>query len=249
METTTPEIEKIVGHSFRNRALLEEALTHRSRAQESSTPLHNERLEFLGDAVLGLIVGERLVEIYPSASEGQLTKLKGYIVSAANLVEVGRALELGKFLRLGRGEDLSGGREKKTLLVDGLEALLAAIYLDGGIAAAQRFCRQHILTETALAAAAGHSEAGNFKSALQEWLQQRRLPTPSYDVVRQSGPAHARRFHIELRVGTLFTSRAEGPTKKSAEQAAAQAALDHFQQEALASRDEQIVETPDTGRP
>jgi ribonuclease-3 len=245
MDTTTPEIERIAGHSFRNRALLEEALTHRSSAQESATPLHNERLEFLGDAVLGLIVGERLVEIYPAASEGRLTKLKSYIVSAANLVEVGRALDLGKFLRLGRGEDLSGGREKKTLLVDGLEALLAAIYLGGGIEAARRFCRRHILTETALAAA----EADNFKSALQEWLQQQRLPTPSYKVVRESGPPHDRRFHVELRVGTLFTSQAEGSTKKSAEQTAAQAALEHFQREAQALRAEQIVETPDAGRP
>ena len=249
MDTTTPEIERIAGYSFRNRALLEEALTHRSRAQESATPIHNERLEFLGDAVLGLIVGERLVEIYPVASEGQLTKLKAYIVSAANLVEVGRALDLGKFLRLGRGEDLSGGREKKTLLVDGLEALLAAIYLDGGIEAARRFCRQHILTDTALAAATGQSEAGNFKSGLQEWLQQQRLPTPSYKVVRESGPPHDRRFHVELRVGTLFTSQAEGSTKKSAEQTAAQAALEHFQREALALRAEQIVETPGAGRP
>jgi ribonuclease-3 len=229
MDTSSTPIEDLIGYRFADRALLDQALTHRSHTQEAAgVPPHNERLEFLGDAVLGLVASENLVARFPDAAEGQLTKLKAYLVSAASLEIASRALGVGRYLHLGRGEDLSGGREKRALLVDALEALIAAVFLDGGLAAAQRFCEQHILTAAAFEAAAQHSETGNFKSALQEFLQQRKLPKPSYHVVRESGPDHNRKFEIELRVGDLFSSRAEGSTKKSAEQEAARLALDHF---------------------
>jgi ribonuclease-3 len=229
MDTSPTSIEDLIGYHFADRALLEQALTHRSHTQEAAEiPPHNERLEFLGDAVLGLVVSENLVARFPTAAEGPLTKLKAYLVSAANLEIAARALDLGRHLHLGRGEELSGGREKKALRVDALEALIAAVFLDGGLPAARSFCEQHILTEEAFAVAAHHSESGNFKSALQEFLQQQKLPKPTYHVVRESGPDHNRTFEIELQVGSLFSSQAEGSTKKSAEQDAARLALDHF---------------------
>ncbi len=245
MDISPTSFEELIGYRFGDRALLDQALTHRSHTQESAeVSSHNERLEFLGDAVLGLVVSESLVARFPAAAEGELTKLKAYLVSAANLISVARRLELGRFLHLGRGEELSGGREKKALLVDGLEALIAAVFLDGGLPAARRFCEQHILTEAAFEAAADHSESGNFKSALQELLQQQKLPSPSYRVVREAGPPHSRQFEVELRVGSLFSSRAEGSTKKSAEQSAARLALDHFLAQQKPPLDSQIDETP-----
>ena len=250
MDSDSAALEGIIGYRFRDRDLLHQALTHRSRAQEDAQPpLHNERFEFLGDAVLGFLVSESLVRQLPDASEGQLTQLKAYLVSGAHLLRVSRRLGLGDFLRLGRGEDLTGGRGKKALLVDAVEALLAAIYLDGGIEPSRRFCEEHILTAAALEAAAGHTERGNFKSALQELLQRERLPSASYHMVREIGPDHKRRFIIELRVGSLFSSRAESTTKKSAEQEAARLALDHFQASPQAAAEDEIVETPERDGP
>jgi ribonuclease-3 len=249
MDTSSTSIEDLIGYRFGDRALLDQALTHRSHTQEAAeVPPHNERLEFLGDAVLGLVVSENLVARFPGAAEGQLTKLKAYLVSAASLEIAARALDVGRYLHLGRGEELSGGRQKKALLVDALEALLAAVFLDGGLPAARRFCEQHILTAAAFEVAAQHSESGNFKSALQEFLQQQKLPKPMYHVVRESGPDHSRKFEIELRVGGLFSSRAERSTKKSAEQEAARLALDHFLAQELPLKS-QIDETPNRNGP
>ncbi len=244
MDTSPAPIEDLIGYRFVDSALLDQALTHRSHTQEApEVRPHNERLEFLGDAVLGLVVSENLVGRLPGAAEGQLTKLKAYLVSSANLEIAARSLDLGRHLHLGRGEELSGGREKKALLVDALEALIAAVFLDGGLTAARHLCERHILTESAFQAAALHSDSGNFKSALQEFLQQQKLPKPEYEVVREIGPDHIRRFEIELRVGGLFSSRAEGSTKKSAEQEAARLALDHFLTQTPPPRG-QIEETP-----
>jgi ribonuclease III len=223
-------LQDIIEYRFRTSAHLHHALTHRSHAQESPVEKpHNERLEFLGDAVLGFVVSERLIDRFPSYAEGKLTKIKAYLVSAANLVKVAQELDLGSYLYLGRGEELSGGRGKKALQVNTLEALIAAIYLDGGLDAAARFVDRVILTPEAVALADLNFEAENYKSTLQELLQGEKLPAPAYRIIEEAGPPHRRTFTVELLVGDLFRAAAEGSTKKAAEQEAARIALQHFQ--------------------
>jgi ribonuclease-3 len=219
-------LQDVIEYRFEVEDHLRHALTHRSHAQESPDEKpHNERLEFLGDAVLGFVVSERLTVRFPTYPEGKLTKIKAYLVSSANLVKVSRDLDIGCYLFLGRGEELSGGRAKKALLVDTLEALIAAIYLDGGLEAAERFVDRVILTEEAIALADLNFEADNYKSTLQELLQGGKLPAPSYSVIEETGPPHKRTFTVELTVGDLVTAKAHGSTKKSAEQKAACIAL------------------------
>ncbi len=225
----TPALEERIGYRFGDPGLLEHALSHRSHAQEASGDRpHNERLEFFGDAVLGFIVSKSLMDRFPSYTEGQLTKLKAFLVSAAHLVEVARRLSLGESLLLGIGEERSGGRDKKALLVDTLEAVIAAIYLDGGLEAAREFVERQVLTDGALREADENLEIDNFKSALQELLQGRKLPTPCYQIVSQSGPPHRRTFTVELRVGKLFSAAAQGSTRKAAEQETARQGLEFF---------------------
>jgi ribonuclease-3 len=223
-------LQDVIEYRFRTSAHLHHALTHRSHAQESPVEKpHNERLEFLGDAVLGFVVSERLIDRFPAYPEGKLTKIKAYLVSAANLVKVAKDLDLGSYLYLGRGEELSGGRGKKALLVNTLEALIAAIYLDGGLDAAARFVDRVILTSEAVGLADLNFEADNYKSTLQELLQGEKLPSPVYRVIEEAGPPHRRTFTVELLVGDLFRATAEGTTKKAAEQESARIALGHFQ--------------------
>ncbi len=234
-------LEKRIGYGFRAPECLQQALTHRSYTQESpEAQPDNERLEFLGDAVLGLIVSERLIAAFPGYPEGRLTQLKASLVSAVNLVEVARRLQLGDYLYLGRGEELSGGRQKKALLVDALEALIAAIYLDGGAQAAAEFVDHSILSEEAIAAADHNLEAHNYKSALQELLQASKLAPPKYRVIDEAGPPHHRTFTIELRIGDAFLGQAEGSTKKEAEQEVAR--------QALAQLRDRLEETSSTDR-
>lgn len=239
-------LQDVLEYQFEATDHLRQALTHRSHAQESpdDTP-HNERLEFLGDAVLGFIVSERLIDRFPDYSEGKLTKIKAYLVSSANLVKVARELDIGSYLYLGRGEELSGGRAKKALLVDTLEALIAAIYLDGGLEAAEHFIDRVILTEEAVALADLNFEADNYKSTLQELLQGAKFPTPSYRVIEEAGPPHKRTFTVELVVPDLVRTTAQGSTKKAAEQKAACAALQQVRkslpQQAEASAQSQSV--------
>jgi ribonuclease III len=222
-------LQNVIEYRFRSLAHLQHALTHRSHAQESPIEKpHNERLEFLGDAVLGFVVSERLVDRFPSYPEGKLTKIKAYLVSSANLVKVSQELDLGAYLYLGRGEELSGGRAKKALLVNTLEALIAGIYRDGGLDAAAQFVDRVILTPEAVQLADLNFEADNYKSTLQELLQGEKLPAPSYRIADEAGPPHRRTFTIELRVGELFRATAEGSTRKAAEQEAARIALQHF---------------------
>jgi ribonuclease-3 len=173
-------LQEVIEYRFRAIAHLQHALTHRSHAQESPDEKpHNERLEFLGDAVLGFVVSERLIDRFPAYPEGKLTKIKAYLVSSANLVKVAQDLDLGNYLYLGRGEELSGGRGKKALLVNTLEALIAAIYVDGGLEAAARFVDRVILTPEAVSLADLNFEAENYKSTLQELLQGEKLPAPT----------------------------------------------------------------------
>jgi ribonuclease-3 len=238
-------LEAALGHSFARRELLERALTHSSHAHESDpTPddlrpasqRDNEQLEFLGDAVLGFVTSKALFELFPGYHEGQLSKLRAHLVSARHLQLVAEQLELGKYLRLGRGEEKSGGRNKSALLVNALEAVLAAMYLDAGLEAPRAFILGRIV-EPELARL-GAEPAGSYpvtdhKSALQELLQARGRPQPVYALVKEEGPEHKKTFTVEIRVaqgnGTKeLRARATGTTKKAAEQNAARKALDRL---------------------
>lgn len=227
MRSDLEALEEAVGHRFADRSLLVRALTHSSHAYEKSQePLSdNEQLEFLGDAVLGFLISESLVLRYPAFREGRLSILKNFLVSATHLHEIAQAVDLGEFLLLGRGEDLSGGRVKKGLLADAVEALIAAIYLDGGVEAARKFVVERVLGAGAEVERTLEAPFTNFKGALQEAARTMNLPAPRYTVVSEQGPPHARRFLVEVRVGSDLSAQAEGESKKAAGQLAAQAVL------------------------
>lgn len=216
------ELEQQLGHRFADPALLDRALTHSSRAHEdsSATPSHNEPLEFLGDAVLGFLVADLLHRQDPDADEGSKTMARAALVSSASLARHASALGLSELIRLGRGEEKTGGRRKTALRADAYEAVVAALYLDGGIEAARRFVERDL--GPALAAAAG---ARDFKSALQERLQARGDPLPEYVVVEETGPAHRKGYLVECRVLGRTAGRGEGHSKKEAQQQAARQAL------------------------
>ncbi len=239
MRAEIETLEQRIGYRFTSPELLRRALTHSSLANEtragSGTPMSdNEQLEFLGDSVLGFLVAEALVRRNPAYSEGDLSRLKAHLVSAAHLHGVARRLDLGSCLELGRSEEMSGGRAKKTLLVDALEALIAAIYLDGGPEPARTFVSAYVLDAPPFA----DEDAGtdiqpaitNFKSALQELAQSRRLPQPRYTIVRERGPEHSKVFTVEVRVGKEWNGQAEGRTKKLAAQRAARAVYERLLQ-------------------
>jgi len=227
-ETLGP-LEVRIDYHFRDLGLLEHALTHRSRAHEDASGgvIDNESLEFLGDAVLGFVVADLLFKRYPRHSEGYKSKVKAGLVSSAALARLAEAIDLGRYLLLGRGEEKTGGRRKHALLADGYEALIAAIYLDGGIEAAQAF----ILSQFApLVASAGEEAADaryteDWKSALQERLQAKGLGLPQYRLAAVEGPDHRRVFDVEVLVGGVAHGRATGRSKKDAEQQAAREAL------------------------
>jgi len=228
-------LEERIGHHFRDRELLERALTHSSHAHEretvASVQADNEQLEFLGDAVLGFVVSRLLFERFPDFHEGQLSKLRAHLVSARHLAGVARRLELGQFLRLGRGEERSGGRSKSALMANALEALLAAVYLDAGLDMAHQLIRQIIFEPELelLGQEPGGVHPTDHKSSLQETLQALALPSPRYGVVREHGPDHRKVFTVELRIRSAEGEqvyRAEGSTKKEAEQDAARQALE-----------------------
>lgn len=224
-------LESELGHDFSNRALLLRALTHSSHTHETlgrENGFDNETLEFLGDAVLGFLVSARLVEAYPHYPEGKLSKLKAHLVSAAHLVDAARLLRLGEYLQLGRGEELSGGRSKRALLVNALEAVIAALYLDGGIEVARRLVDRFVIGDRLSGAEPKEDFLEDYKSALQEFLQAAKLPQPKYLVVKERGPQHHKIFTIEVRIGNDFSAQAEGPAKKAAAQEAARLALEFF---------------------
>jgi len=224
-------LEAAIGHVFRDRELLERALTHKSHAHEQNGDLagaphdtsgDNEQLEFLGDSILGFVASEYLVRRNPDAPEGRLSKLKAHLVSAAHLHEAAQKLGLGTYLFLGRGEEMSGGREKKALLADALEALIAALYLDAGIVPAQAFIEKCVLSLFDDAQDGHMSAATDHKSALQEMAQALKLPPPRYVIVAEEGPEHVKTFTVEVRVGKDWVSQAQGTSKKTAGQKAAQ---------------------------
>ena len=238
-------VEERLGYVFRDRSLLERALTHKSHVHERSherwliaggvglaaqdngrrVPQDNEQLEFLGDAVLGFVVSDCLVRRFPDFPEGRLSKLKAHLVSATRLYEVAQELGLGEFLFLGRGEELSGGRAKRALLSDAVEALIAALYLDGGLEAVQKFIEARVIGSWFSTGPGQEAAVTDFKSALQEMAQALKLPAPRYSVVAESGPEHLKVFTVEVRLGKEWASQANGYSKKSAGQKAAQQVL------------------------
>lgn len=232
-------LEKRLGHTFSRRALLERALTHSSAvpelraagAEESGNGARardNERLEFLGDAVLELLASEYLLATFPEWSEGQLSKSRARIVNAGSLEAAARRLRLGEHLRLGRGEEKTGGREKQTLLADAFEAVVAAIYLDAGLEAARELLRR-VLFEQTLEERGERISESDRKSALQEFLQGRGRPPAEYRLAGESGPDHQKVFVIEVWVDGERMAQGEGSTKKEAEQRAARSALEQLE--------------------
>ena len=253
--TKTPA--SLFGYVFQRPELLTWALTHRSLAYESnaeslpSPSADNEQLEFVGDAVLGLAVAEALFRRFPSSREGELTRLRASLVSRRHLAEVAARIDLGALLLLGRGEDHSGGRKKPAILANALEAVIAALYLDGGLPAARAFIDRHIiepaLPDLHLALQAGDTFSGaigDHKSALQEHLQAAGFGQPHYVLTDQSGPDHQKRFRVEVRIndnagGFRALAESEGATKKQAQQEAARLA---FQRLLTESRDLQTIQ-------
>jgi ribonuclease-3 len=224
------ELQQRIGYRFKDRGLLEHALTHRSRAAEdvSGGVYDNESLEFLGDAVLGLVVAESLFRTYPDYTEGQKSKIKAAVVSTHSLARHAEAIRLGDHLLLGRGEEKTGGRFKQALLADAYEALIAAVYLDGGLTAAAAFLEREL--SPAIAAGASQDVVGmDYKSALQERLQASGRALPEYRVASASGPDHRKLFTIEVVVDGEILGTATGRAKKEAEQEAARLALQQIQ--------------------
>lgn len=235
-EADRTALETVLGHRFRSPRWLECALTHSSHRPElggaptgrgEAAPGDNERLEFLGDAILGLVVSRFLIETFPDWREGQLSKSRAQLVSSRALYHAAQRLDLGRYLRLGRGEEKTGGREKQAVLADAYEALVAAVFLDAGLDAAGEFVQRSLLEE-ALREHGLELGLPDHKSALQEWLQARGQGPAEYHVVREEGPDHRKRFWVEVAVGRQTLATAEGDNKKQAEQSAARLAIEHL---------------------
>jgi ribonuclease III len=230
-------LEEALGHRFANRALLEQALTHSSFARESTEPAaDNEQMEFLGDAVLQLVASQELYQRFPAYQEGELSKLRAHLVNAHHLVHCAQQLHLGSYLRLGRGEEKTGGRRKTALLSDAVEALLAALYLDGGLVPARAFVLSHVLEPELdrLSGTSGVVLVADHKSRLQELLRSTGRPEPRYETIGEEGPAHRKSFTMQVVVADAanqeeFTTPGSGSTKKAASQLAAQKALERLQ--------------------
>jgi ribonuclease-3 len=238
-------LEEALDHRFARPELLQQALTHSSHAREAESRNggetdfvpDNEQLEFLGDAVLGFVTSQELFQRFPQFSEGELSKLRAYLVSEKHLVRPAKQLQIGRYLRLGRGEEKSGGRNKTTLLVDGLEAVVAAMYLDAGLEKARALILEKVLEPELKRIGKGSGgvlPVTDFKSALQETAHSMGWTQPAYVLVKERGPEHQKTFTVEARVRTHgdgepeYAARAEGPTKKQAEQGAARKALEHL---------------------
>lgn len=219
-------LEKNIGYEFSKSELVIQSLTHKSYSNEQpGVVVHNERLEFLGDAVLELAVSDWVYHRYPEIPEGGLTRLRAEVVSEKGLCSVAKTLNLGAGLRLGKGEEKSGGRGKPSLLSDALEAVLGAVYQDGGFAAAYRVVET--LFSAVISQSANLSYGSDYKTCLQERFQARHNCLPEYHLVETSGPDHDRLFTVEVRFENQLLGRGSGPSKKGAEQKAAAASLDH----------------------
>jgi len=223
--TSETELERRIGYVFDDRALLVRALSHRSYANEQGPDVDdNEVLEFLGDAVLGLVVSDLLCTRYPTLSEGEMSKLKSFLVSADTLAQLADELELGQFILLGRGEEKTAGRGKNSILANAMEALIAGLYIDGGLEQAAEFIMDLALPLISDVTEQPHP-LRDFKSALQEIVQADGMPLPCYEVVGEDGPDHDKVFQIEVQVGE-HRAHGHGRTKKRAEQRAARQILE-----------------------
>src|SRR4051812_16861271 len=230
----TAPLEAAIGHEFQRRDLLEQALTHSSHAREQlAGSADNEQLEFLGDAVLGFVTSQELFSKYPDYQEGALSKLRAHLVSARHLVRAANEINLGEYLRLGRGEEKTGGRMKAALLVDGLEALLAALYLDAGLEKTREFILSAIVRPELKRLEDEQEDdllLADYKSRLQETLHASGRPEPEYESIKEDGPEHKKVFTVAVTVRDAkgqveFKSEGEGASKKRAGQAAAQKAI------------------------
>ncbi|MBR4702210.1 MAG: ribonuclease III [Oscillospiraceae bacterium] len=220
------ELEEKLGYRFRDRGLLELALTHSSRSNELGKGHlgSNERLEFLGDSILGFVVAEALFRAFPDKPEGEMTRLRAELVCEGSLVRASAELGLGEELRLSRGEALGGGHHRPSMIADAFEAVLAAIYIDGGEEEARAFLGRTILPRLHEVKAA----KSDYKTLLQEAVQRRGLPAPTYRLVGESGPDHHKTFTAQVLYGGKVAGEGSGGSKKEAEQAAAQAAYAHL---------------------
>jgi len=220
-------LEKAAGYRFRDRRLLQEALTHRSRANEVSGGVpDNQRLEFLGDSILGFIIGNELFHRHPGWKEGELSRHRSTLVDEDNLARLAQAMDLGSCLFLGRGEEMSGGRGKKSLLADAYEAFVAAVYLDGGMHEVQRLVQSqfgHLLAGSEPAAL-----TRDYKTELQEITQARLAVIPHYELLESTGPDHERSYRVAVFIDGAVAGEGVGRSKKGAQQAAACAALENL---------------------
>jgi ribonuclease III len=244
MQSNLDELEQALGYRFIDRPLLARAVTHSSSANEAQIPgsetggahSDNERLEFLGDAILGWLVSEWVFDQFPDFNEGQLSLLKNHLVSATHLLAVAHRLELGRYLQLGRGEETAGGRGKQRLLVNAFEAVLAAVYLDGGASPVRDILARYTLPpQEELRQLAGCGPPHDFRAELERLVRDRKLPRPLYLVVGENGPGHARTFIVEVRVGREFSATAEGSSKKTASHNAARRVCELLSQNAQAA--------------
>ena len=217
-------IEAVIGYSFRNRELLKEALTHKSFSTERGQASQNERLEFLGDSVLGLIVSCYLFEEHPAQDEGYLSKVKSVLVSRANLACWARDLNLGEHVFLGVGESQTGGKKRGSILSNCFEALLGAIYLDGGLEPAAVFVKRWLHGQDM-----GGMEEQDYKSVLQETIQKRHKKPPEYEIMGAEGPEHDKVFTVRVLIGKKVLGMGAGKNKKEAQQAAAKNAIDYLE--------------------
>ena len=223
-------LEEVIGYRFKNGKLLSEALTHKSHAAERGSPGDNERLEFLGDSVLGLVVSWHLFRRHPSEDEGYLSKARSAIVSRANLARWAAALRLGEHLFLGAGETQSGGKGRQSILANAIEAVLGAAYLDGGLAAAES-----IIAPWLAAQVPEHLEA-DYKSGLQEHIQKRHKQPPGYELMQAQGPEHDKCFTVRVYIGKKTLGLGTGKNLKAAHQAAAKNALEYLRTHDITGR-------------
>jgi ribonuclease-3 len=217
------DIQRRIAYQFSNAELLERALTHKSYANENRVPYHNERMEFLGDAVLNLVVSEYLMKTCPDSTEGDLSKLRAAVVSEPALAAIAREMGLGSYILLGRGEEQTGGRDKGSLLANCLEALIASIYLDTGKESADAFVIRYF--ENIIKKTSASRGTLDHKTELQELCQERLKQLPEYKVVSESGPDHQKQFEVEVWIKGQVSGRGIGRSKKEAEQRAAKEAI------------------------
>ena len=225
------DLEQSLGYHFRDISLLQQALTHSSYANERwrDSLASNERLEFLGDSILGMITAEYLYRTFPQRPEGELTKIRADLVCETSLAQVANRLGLGEYLLLGHGEEQGGGRRRISILADAVESILAAIYLDGGFSAALSMVQRFILTDIPIE----HPRNMDYKTKLQELVQQQKNQVIQYALIGESGPDHAKEFQIELCLNGQIVGTGSGSSKKRAEQEAAKSALEKLFPKAL----------------